>query len=128
MDRSAIMRAVKNRNTAPERAIARMLKELGVRVRPIKQKIPGSPDFAFFKRKLAIFVHGCFWHGHSCRRGARVPRTNRVYWVRKIARNRARDIKVRRQLKSDGWRVLTIWECQLVKKSAVKCRLARFLM
>ena len=68
---------------------------------------------AFAGRRVALFVHGCFWHGHDCARGARVPKANVEYWTRKIARNRARDADVQRRLVEAGWRPLVVWECEL---------------
>jgi DNA mismatch endonuclease (patch repair protein) len=81
----------------------------------------------FVSRKRVIFVHGCFWHGHRCARGRRVPKSNREYWVKKIARNRARDKKVQRTLRSMGWKGLEIWECQLRAVELVRKRLRMFL-
>ena len=78
-------------------------------------------------RRLAIFVHGCFWHGHDCPRGARVPKANRDYWTGKIGRNRARDAKTRAALEALGWRVEVVWECDLKAAEALEARLARLL-
>jgi DNA mismatch endonuclease (patch repair protein) len=78
-------------------------------------------------RKRAIFVHGCFWHGHDCARGARAPKANAAYWAGKIARNCARDVRVRASLAALGWRALVIWECELRDEAAVRRRLRRFL-
>jgi DNA mismatch endonuclease (patch repair protein) len=74
-----------------------------------------------------IFVHGCFWHGHHCARGARVPKANRAYWVAKVARNKTRDGRVRRALKGLGWRSLVVWECELSNSDTLRRRLSRFL-
>lgn len=76
------------------------------------KSLPGSPDIVVYGLRLAVMVHGCFWHGHNCRRGARVPRANREYWTAKIARNRRRDLQIRRALREAGWAVATIWECE----------------
>jgi DNA mismatch endonuclease, patch repair protein len=124
--RSAIMRAVKGRDTGPERAVAVILTRLKLRARRNVKSLPGTPDFANIAQKFAIFVHGCFWHGHGCARGARTPKTNAVYWAAKIARNTARDVRVRRRLNALGFRVLTIWECRLKRAQAVAARLAKF--
>jgi len=78
-------------------------------------------------RKLAIFVHGCFWHGHGCARGARVPKANRDYWTAKIARNRARDFAARVALEAAGWRVESVWECALKDRAALAARVASWL-
>ena len=111
--RSAVMRRVKGRDTGPERAVRKLVWSLGGRYRLNRADLPGKPDIVLPGRRLAIFVHGCFWHGHDCARGARVPKTNREYWVAKIGRNRARDIAAREALEAAGWRVEVVWECAL---------------
>jgi DNA mismatch endonuclease (patch repair protein) len=78
-------------------------------------------------RRLAIFVHGCFWHGHDCPRGSRVPKANRDYWVSKVARNVARDGRNLADLTAAGWRVETVWECQMKDQAALRERLATLL-
>jgi DNA mismatch endonuclease (patch repair protein) len=125
--RSAVMRRVKGRDTAPERLVRRMLWRLGGRYRLNRADLPGKPDIVLPRRKLAIFVHGCFWHGHDCARGARVPKANRDYWTGKIGKNRARDIDARARLEALGWRVETIWECELRDTAALEARLAGLL-
>src|SRR3954467_7399080 len=89
--RSAVMRRVKGKDTAPELTVRRVLRRLGVGYRLHRADLPGKPDIAMPGRKLALFVHGCFWHGHDCARGSRVPKANRDYWVAKVARNVSRD-------------------------------------
>jgi DNA mismatch endonuclease (patch repair protein) len=121
--RSAVMRRVKGRNTAPEMKVRRALTRLGARYRLHRKDLPGSPDIVMPGRRLAIFVHGCFWHGHDCARGARVPKQNRDYWVAKVDRNRARDEASREALAGLGWRVETIWECDLKDEAALSDRL-----
>jgi DNA mismatch endonuclease, patch repair protein len=125
--RSAVMRQVKARDTAPERVVRRMLWRLGARYRLDRRDLPGRPDIVLAGRKLAIFVHGCFWHGHDCVRGARVPKANRAYWTGKIDRNRARDTETHAKLEALGWRVETIWECELKDSSALERRLVATL-
>jgi DNA mismatch endonuclease Vsr len=88
---------------------------------------PGKPDIVYLGRRRAIFVHGCFWHGHDCARGARMPRANVEYWSAKIARNRARDAAVRERLAAAGWESLVVWECELRDDAALSERLAAFL-
>ncbi len=128
MARSEVMRRVKSRDTAPERAVRALLRGLGhVGYRLQRRDLPGRPDIAFIGRKRAIFVHGCFWHGHSCRRGARLPATNADYWRAKIARNVARDAAARAALEAAGWRVLVVWECALKDRDALAARLAAFM-
>lgn len=127
LTRSDVMSRIKSKNTGPERLVRSVLTDLGYRYRLHRTDIPGKPDIAFVSRKAAIFVHGCFWHGHDCKRGARVPKTNKEYWIAKITRNRARDAEVRKQLESIGWRSLTVFECELRDHSTLSKRLCRFL-
>jgi DNA mismatch endonuclease (patch repair protein) len=109
--RSAAMRGVGAKDTSPEIVVRRLLRSIGeTGYRLHRTELPGKPDIAFIGRKLVIFVHGCFWHGHSCQRGARMPKTNQDYWSRKIERNRSRDAKNVAALHAMGWKVLVIWE------------------
>ena len=121
--RSAVMRRVKARDTGPERTVRRLLTALGARYRLHRKDLPGSPDIVLPGRRLAVFVHGCFWHGHDCARGARVPKANRDYWVAKVDRNRARDVRNREALEASGWRVETVWECDLKDRPGLETRL-----
>ena len=125
--RSAVMRRVKGRDTTPELTVRRLLTALGVRYRLHRKDLPGKPDIVMAGRRLAIFVHGCFWHGHDCARGARVPKANRDYWLGKVGRNRQRDGVSRAALEAAGWRVETIWECEMKDEAALKSRLAALL-
>jgi DNA mismatch endonuclease, patch repair protein len=111
--RSAVMRAVKSRDTTPERAVRRILRAAGVGYRLGGRGLAGRPDLVMPGRRVAVFVHGCFWHGHDCARGARKPKANADYWSRKIGRNRARDAAACAALEADGWRVVTVWECAM---------------
>jgi DNA mismatch endonuclease (patch repair protein) len=88
--------------------------------------LPGKPDLVFAGRRAVIFVHGCFWHGHDCKRGARMPKANAQYWSTKISRNKARDVEHIHAIRRAGWRVLTVWECEIRLPSLMK-RLTRFL-
>ena len=125
--RSAVMRRVKGRDTTPEKTVRRLLTRLGARYRLHRKDLPGKPDIVMPGRRLALFVHGCFWHGHDCARGARVPKANRDYWTAKVARNRARDEAAREALTGSGWRVETLWECELKDEGAVTARLEDLL-
>ncbi len=111
--RSAVMRRVKGRDTAPELAVRRILRAAGIGYRLGGGGLPGRPDLVMKGRRTAVFVHGCFWHGHDCARGARQPKANAAYWTAKIDRNRARDAASRTALEAAGWRVLTVWECEM---------------
>ena len=112
-DRSAIMRSVKSTDTKPEMAVRRLAHRLGYRFRLHCKSLPGSPDLVFTRLRKVVFVHGCFWHGHSCARGNRTPKNNRDYWVAKIARNRERDKTNRALLRAQGWGVYIVWECRI---------------
>jgi DNA mismatch endonuclease (patch repair protein) len=119
------MRAVRSRDTTPEMIVRRAATALGYRYRLHKAELPGKPDLVFGRRRKVIFVHGCFWHGHNCPRGARTPKTNADYWCAKIGRNVARDQENVTALERAGWRVLTIWECST--GSSQRAALARTL-
>ncbi len=125
--RSAIMRRVKGKDTAPELVVRKLIWRMGGRYRLHRADLPGKPDIVLPGRKLAIFVHGCFWHGHDCARGARVPQANREYWLSKVARNTARDAETRVRLEAAGWRMAVIWECDLKDRPALERRLAGLL-
>jgi DNA mismatch endonuclease, patch repair protein len=125
--RRRTMQAVRSENTKPELAIRHMVTGLGYRYRLHRKDLPGTPDLAFISRRKAVFVHGCFWHGHDCPRGARTPKTNRDYWTTKISKNRIRDEAHRLELKARGWRSLIIWECELKGPLKIQSRLSQFL-
>lgn len=127
LSRSETMARVKSRDTSAELKVRGLLTRLGYRYRLNRHDIPGKPDIAFIGRRKAIFVHGCFWHGHDCKRGARAPKANADYWAAKIARNRARDAEVRERLGALGWSALTIWECELRDPVEVAARLDAWL-
>lgn len=126
-DRSAVMRAVKSRDTTPELAVRALLRPIAPGYRLHRGDLPGEPDIVYAARKLAIFVHGCFWHGHDCPRGARSPKTNAAYWQGKIARNRARDERTLAAYGARGWRALVVYECELKDKAPLAARLAETL-
>jgi DNA mismatch endonuclease (patch repair protein) len=118
------MSRIGNKDTAPEIAVRRVLHDLGYRFRLHRDTLAGRPDVVLPKYRTAIFVHGCFWHGHGrCRKGIRRPSTHRRFWNRKIDGNKARDLKVRRALRSQGWKVITVWECQTEDLQALERRL-----
>ena len=127
--RSAVMRAVKSSDTGPERAVRAAARAAGFarRYRLDGRGLPGKPDLVFSALRNAVFVHGCFWHGHDCKRGARAPKDNAAYWSAKIARNRARDASALKALKQTGWRALVVWECETRETGALAAKLRRFL-
>ena len=121
--RSAVMRKVPGKNSSAELKVRRLLTGMGLRYRLHRKDLPGSPDVAMPGRRTALFVHGCFWHGHDCRRGARAPKANADYWSAKIARNKARDTASVAALVAMGWRPLVVWECELKDKAGLEARL-----
>lgn len=110
--RSALMSRVRTTGSAPERLVSSAIWRAGFRYRLNVKRLPGKPDIVFPRYRMAVFVNGCFWHNHSCRKGKR-PATNRDFWDPKLDRNVARDAANRRKLRKAGWRVYTVWECQL---------------
>ena len=120
------MARVKATNTRPEIAVRRLVHRLGYRFRLHRRDLPGTPDLVLPKYRAVLFVHGCFWHQHFCPRGRRQPGSNQEYWGPKLARNVARDASTTGALERMGWRVLTIWECQ-VGASDLGGRVDRFL-
>lgn len=106
------MARVRTKNTKPELRLRSYLHRLGYRFRLHRKDLPGKPDIVLPKFAMAVFVHGCFWHGHDCRRG-RLPTTNVEFWEAKISKNRARDVRAVRELKQLGWDVRTVWACRL---------------
>ena len=112
-ERSAVMARVKGKDTKPELAVRGILRTAGIGYRLGGQGLPGKPDIVMKGRRTAVFVHGCFWHGHDCPRGARQPKANADYWTSKIGRNRTRDAANAAALAAGGWRVITVWECAM---------------
>ncbi len=110
--RSQLMAKVKQRNTEPEIRVRHFLFFQGFRYRINVKTLPGSPDIVLPKYKVAIFVHGCFWHGHSCRAG-QLPTSNLDYWKAKIEANKERDSRKIDELKTLGWKVITVWQCEI---------------
>lgn len=123
------MRAVRSVDTRPEMVVRRWLHAMGYRYRLHRRDLPGAPDIVFPGRRKIIFVHGCFWHGHNCARGARMPVANADYWRSKIARNVTRDAGHIAALRQAGWDVLIVWECQLKvrERPALTALLRNFL-
>ena len=120
------MQAVKRENTGPELVVRRLLHGMGYRYRLHRKDLPGSPDIAFVSRRKAVFVHGCFWHGHGCPKG-RLPKSRLDYWRPKLDKNRERDRIKAKQLESLGWAVLVVWQCETVDLEALAARLQGFV-
>ena len=110
--RSEIMARISSANTKPERYARSRFWASGLRYARTKQGLPGSPDLVFPSLQVAVFVHGCFWHGHHCSR-AELPSSNRAFWRAKIQKNRRRDAKAVGQLRTMGWHCFQIWQCRL---------------
>src|ERR1044071_1582436 len=125
--RSEIMSRIRDKNTVPELKVRSLIHRLGYRFRLHSKSLPGKPDLVFSGRKKIIFVHGCFWHAHSgCPKG-KPPKSNLEFWLKKLEANKRRDAQARKKLKSQGWRVLTVWQCQLKKQESLTSRIVAFL-
>ncbi len=118
--RSEVMSKIRSKNTKPEMTLRKALFAKGYRYRINFKALPGRPDIVFPKYKTAIFVHGCFWHGHEGCRYHYTPKTNTDFWIEKIATNRNRDKQNNLQILSMGWKVLTIWECEIRQKDKIE--------
>ena len=121
------MRAIRSKDTKPELAIRHELHRRGYRYRLHMKGLPGTPDLVFTRRRAVIFVHGCYWHAHGCSVAGAAPKSNTSYWSPKLARNKARDARNVKALVTAGWRVLVIWECELVDMENVSSRAVTFL-
>jgi DNA mismatch endonuclease (patch repair protein) len=125
---SARLARVRQRDTWVEQAVGGLLAGIGCRYRRSNRDLPGSPDFANRSRRWAVFVHGCFWHGHAGCSLATVPKRNREFWQAKFAANRKRDRSVLARLRRDGYVAVVIWQCELSAPDQVDRRLRRFLL
>ncbi|RKQ64148.1 very short patch repair endonuclease [Oceanibaculum indicum] len=124
--RRRIMASVGTKNTGPELTVRRLLHRLGYRFRLHRKDLPGKPDIVFPGRRKAVFVHGCFWHGHDCRWG-KLPQSKLDYWGPKIAANMERDVRNRQDLTAIGWRSFAVWQCQLCDLDTLAQELVSFL-
>jgi DNA mismatch endonuclease (patch repair protein) len=122
-ERSALMARVKNKNSTPEVMVRSLLHNLGYRFRIHRRDLPGTPDVYLPKYRAAVFVHGCFWHGHNCKRG-KLPKTREEFWRRKQEANRRRDDAARRNLQELGIRTILVWECELKDTQTLASRLS----
>ncbi|MFO1033754.1 MAG: very short patch repair endonuclease [Hyphomicrobiales bacterium] len=115
------MASIKGKNTKPEIIVRKAFHAAGFRFRLHDRKLPGKPDIVLPKYRTVVFVHGCFWHGHECEK-FRWPKSRKTFWRKKIEGNRERDDKAMKQLRIEGWRTLTVWECAL--KGPIRLTLA----
>lgn len=126
-ERSQIMARVRSKNSRPELAVRKIVFALGYRYRLHARALPGCPDLVFRPKRKVIFVHGCFWHRHANCALARMPKSRIDFWTTKLEGNRNRDKRSKRALVREGWKVLTIWECQLADAARLATRIRRFL-
>lgn len=121
------MSRIKGKNTRPERIVRSLLHRMGYRFRLHGKDLPGRPDIVLPKYRAVIFVHGCFWHRHRRCRNCTTPTNNRVFWVKKLEGNVARDRVNARALRKLGWKVVVVWECEVASAEGLKRRLASAL-
>lgn len=125
--RRKCMAAIRSKDTKPEMIVRRAVHAMGYRYRLHRRELPGCPDLVLPKHRKAIFVHGCFWHAHTCRAGVRLPASNVDYWKKKRDGNVKRDKEAQAKLKELGWELLTIWECETKKSESLVMILKDFL-
>ena len=121
------MARVRSRDTKPERAVRRLISNLGCRYRLHARDLPGRPDIVLRRSHKAIFVHGCFWHRHRSCALARIPKSRTAFWINKLEGNRLRDLRNERRIRKLGWQTLKIWECELRNLAKVEAKVRRFL-
>lgn len=125
--RSEIMSRIRPKDMKPEMAVRRLTHGMGYRYRLHRPDLPGKPDLVFPSRRKVVFVHGCFWHRHSQCERARLPKSNRSFWLAKLQRNAERDAEQLQRLADLGWSVLVLWECEIEDEPATGKRLREFL-
>lgn len=125
--RSWNMSRIRSRDTSPEIRVRRILHRMGYRFRVNRRDLPGSPDIVLPSHRTVIFVHGCYWHRHTCKNGRVVPKTRTDFWLAKFEANKCRDRSAARSLRSAGWRVVTIWECQTANMDTLEATLKAVL-
>lgn len=120
--RSRIMSRIRKTDTRPEIVVRRFLHRLGFRFRLYRRDLPGVPDIVLPKHSTVVLVQGCFWHQHSCKLG-KAPKSNRRYWLPKLKRNRQRDARNIRELRKLGWRVIIVWECEVMDRRRMEAKI-----
>jgi DNA mismatch endonuclease, patch repair protein len=125
--RSENMRKIQAKNTSPEMVVRRLVHGMGFRYRLHSPRLPGKPDLVFTRLKKIIDVRGCFWHQHGRCVDSHIPKSRRDYWIPKLKRNQDRDIENLQKLKTLGFRVLSVWECEVKNEKRLVAKLSRFL-
>lgn len=123
--RSSNMRAIRSRDTAPERRLRSILHRAGFRFRLSQHSLPGRPDIVMPRWRAIVFMHGCYWHGHGCSRGGTGAKSNQDYWGPKVVKTKERDRRNQSELEAMGWNVITVWECELSEPEAVRLSIER---
>lgn len=123
--RSSNMRAIRSRDTAPERRLRSILHRAGFRFRLSRHSLPGRPDIVMPRWRAIVFMHGCYWHGHGCSRGGTGAKSNQDYWGPKVVKTKERDRRNQSELEAMGWNVITVWECELSEPEAVRLSIER---
>jgi DNA mismatch endonuclease (patch repair protein) len=126
-ERSAHMAKIRSADTKPEMRLRRALHAAGYRFRLHDRRLPGRPDLVFASRRKVVFVNGCFWHGHTCKVGSRLPKTNTAFWEEKRRRNQERDFFQRSRLQELGWAYFDVWECEIMENNLIVERVKIFL-
>ncbi len=124
--RSRLMQKVGTKDTGPEMTVRSILHRMGYRFRLHRKDLPGTPDIVFPRRRVALFVHGCFWHMHGCQKG-RLPKSRLDYWEPKLLANRQRDERNVADLRAEGWNVAVVWQCELGDRESLEARLRTLL-
>lgn len=124
--RSAIMKRIRGKNTTPEMIVRKLVYSLKYRYRLHVKNLPGKPDLVFASRKKVIYVHGCFWHYHKCKKG-NPPKSRLDYWLPKLEENNRRDMRNYEEIAALGWKYMVIWQCQMADKDALASKIASFL-
>ena len=125
--RSYCMSRIRAKDTKPEIAVRKIIHKLGFRYSLHKKNLPGCPDIVLSRHQKIIFVNGCWWHRHDCRLGRRTPKSRSEYWLPKLRKNKERQKINLQKLRRDGWKVLTVWECQTKNLSKLTHKLETFL-
>jgi DNA mismatch endonuclease (patch repair protein) len=125
--RGQLMSRVRGRDTKPELAVRKMVRQLGYTFKTHRRSLPATPDIVFPKLRKTILVHGCFWHRHYRCKKASVPKTRALFWANKFRRNKERDRAKLRELRAQGWEALVLWECEIENPGKIRERIRQYL-